>query len=122
MTEGQRIKYLRKEKLGLTLAKFSKELGVAVSTISEIENGRNALSNQMVMLMRKVYNVSEEWLRHGEGEIFKKADDDERTANIANHVIDLDPNSNEFKVYERLKNLSEEDISKVLQIIDIMAK
>ena len=122
MTEGDRIRHLRKDVLKLTLDKFSKALGVSRSAISDIEGGRNALSNQMVMLMRKVYNVNEEWLRHGEGEIFKKPDDDERTADITSHVIDLDPNSDEFKVYERLKHLKKEDISKVLQIIEILAK
>lgn len=122
MTDGQRIKYLRKEVLGITLAKFSKALGVAVSTISEIENGRNALSNQMVMLIRNEYNVNEEWLRNGDGEIFREPDDDERTADIADHIIDLDPESDEFKLYEKLMKLSKEDISKLLQIAEILAK
>ena len=122
MTEGERIRHLRKDVLGLTLDKFSKALGVSRSAISDIESGRNALSNQMVMLMRKVYNANEEWLRNGEGEIFKQLDDEERTAEIASYVIDLDPDSDEFKVYELLKDLDSENISKILRIAEILAK
>lgn len=122
MTEGDRIRHLRKDVLKLTLDKFSKALGVSRSAISDIEGGRNALSNQMVMLMRKIYNVNEEWLRYGEGEIFKKPDDDERTADIATHVIDLDPESDEFRLYELMKEMDEKDISKIFQIAKIFVK
>jgi transcriptional regulator with XRE-family HTH domain len=122
MTEGERIRHLRKDVLKLTLDKFSRPLGVSRSAISDIEGGRNALSNQMVMLLRKIYNVSEEWLRSGEGEIFKKADDEERVADIADYIIDLDPESDEFRLYELLKKLDEKQIAKILQIAEILAK
>lgn len=122
MTENERVRKLRKEILGLTLDKFSKALGVSRSAISDVESGRNALSNQMVMLIRKVYNVNEEWLRNGEGEVFKQLDDEERIADIEDHIIDLDPDSDEFRLYEKLMKLSEEDISKLLQIAEILAK
>lgn len=122
MTEGQRIKYLRKEVLKLTLAKFSKELGVAVSTISEIENGRNALSNQMVMLIRKVYNVNEEWLRTGEGDVFRNITDEERTAETIDIVMDIDPDSEKLTLINKLKDLDDETVHALLMLIEAIKK
>ena len=122
MTENERIRKLRKEILGLTLDKFSKALGVSRSAISDIESGRNALSNQMVMLIRKIYNVNEEWLRDGTGDVFKSRDDDERIADVTSYIMDIDPNSDEFKLHELIKEMDDDAVSKVLQIAKILAK
>ena len=122
MTEGQRIKYLRKDVLELTLAKFSKELGVAVSTVSEIENGRNALSNQMVMLIRKVYNVNEEWLRTGDGDMFRKITGEERTAETIDIVMDINPDSEKLTLINKLKDLDDQTVHALLMLIEAIKK
>ena len=47
MNTGERVKVLRKDILGLTLDKFGDRLHVGKSAISDIERGRNNLSEQM---------------------------------------------------------------------------
>lgn len=69
MTQGERVKKLRKS-LNLTLEKFGENLGVKRNAISQIETGRNALSNQMLKSICREYGVREEWLRDGIGEPF----------------------------------------------------
>ena len=69
MTQGQRLHELRKS-LNLTLEKFGKSLGVGKTAISKIENGENNLTDQMLISICREYNVSEEWLRDGTGEMF----------------------------------------------------
>lgn len=64
-----RLKEVRKS-LKLTLADFGKKLGVRDSTISSIETGKNALTDQMIKSVCAIYKVNEDWLRHGTGEMF----------------------------------------------------
>lgn len=66
---NERIKQLRKE-LGLTLEKFGERLGVSKVAISLIENGKNALTDQMFKSICREFNVREEWLRTGELPMF----------------------------------------------------
>ena len=69
MTQGERVKELRKA-LNYTLDKFGGKLGVQKSAISKIEKGENNLTDQMLLSMCREFNVSEEWLRTGDGEMF----------------------------------------------------
>lgn len=69
MTCGERVKELRKT-LNLTLEEFGSKVGVTKQTISRIENGVNNLTDQMLISICREYNVSEEWLRDGTGEMF----------------------------------------------------
>lgn len=71
---NDRVKELRRA-LGLSGEKFGANLGVTRSAISDIEKGRNNVSEQMLKLICSVYNVSEQWLRYGIGEMFKKPQD-----------------------------------------------
>ena len=69
LTQGERVKELRKA-LNYTLDKFGGKLGVQKSAISKIEKGENNLTDQMLLSMCREFNVSEEWLRTGDGEMF----------------------------------------------------
>lgn len=76
MTENERIKLIRKSKeVNLTLEKFGNKLGVKKAAISKIENGENAVTDQMRRSICREFGVNEKWLRTGEGEIFHDAQD-----------------------------------------------
>lgn len=66
-----RIKLLRKE-LNLTQEKFGEKLGMKKNSISQIENGVNALTEQLLVSICREFNVNESWLRTGEGEMFSE--------------------------------------------------
>lgn len=69
MTQGERVKEIRKS-LGLTLEKFGEKLGVKKGALSSIENGRNALTEQLAKAICREYNVSYDFLIRGEGDMF----------------------------------------------------
>ena len=69
MTQGERVLEIRKT-LDLTMDKFGEKLGVQKSAISKIEKGRVNLSDQMVKLICREYNVNYDYLTTGEGEMF----------------------------------------------------
>ena len=72
MTIYERIRFLRKEKLGLTQAKFGEILGVNRSTINNIEGNYLVKPEQKEPLYRlicKEFGVDYRWLMTGEGEM-----------------------------------------------------
>ncbi len=83
---NERMKELRKA-LGLTLEKFGERVGVSKTAINKIENGTNNVSDRMLLSVCKEFNVNDEWLRTGEGEMFNQSDDDEELAEIVGRVL-----------------------------------
>ena len=66
---NSRIKEVRKAK-GLSQAAFGAPFGANRDMINNVENGRAAVSDIMVASICRTYDVSEHWLRTGEGEMF----------------------------------------------------
>lgn len=79
MTQGERVKQIRKS-LNLTLEKFGNALGMKKNSVSQVENGKNNLTEQMAKSICREFNVNEEWLRHGTGEMFLQKSNDELEA------------------------------------------
>ena len=74
MTE--RIKELRKT-LGLTQQEMADKVGVKRNTIAQYEIGRNPPTDTVVTLICREFDVNEEWLRTGEGDMFVMRSRDE---------------------------------------------
>lgn len=86
---NERIKQLRKE-LGLTLEKFGEKIGVSRSAMGNIENGVRGVTDQMFKSICREFNVREEWLRNGDGEMFVQMNRDERVADIVKKALASD--------------------------------
>lgn len=65
-----RIKKLRKA-LDLTQQVFAEKIGLKQNSIALIESGKRNISDQAVLSICREFNVREEWLRDGTGEMFK---------------------------------------------------
>jgi len=100
LTENERIREIRKAK-NLTLERFGAMIGVQKSAISKIERGENAVSDQVRLSICRAFNVSEDWIRTGKGEMFLN-DEDTLIAKVADkyHLDSLDLEA--FKLYVRL--------------------
>lgn len=83
---NERIKELRKT-LGLTLEKFGERLGVKKTAISKIERGENNLTEQMFKSICREFNVSEEWLRNGSGEMFIIPEDELNSEQLRQRIM-----------------------------------
>lgn len=75
MTQGERIREVRKT-LGLTLEKFGEKIGMKKNSVSQLENGKNSVTEQVVKAICREYNVDYMWLTTGDGEMFIDTDDD----------------------------------------------
>lgn len=73
---NERIKELRKT-LGFTQQEFADKIGVKRNTVATYEMGRSVPSDSAISLICREFNVSEAWLRTGEGPMFLERSRDE---------------------------------------------
>ena len=117
MTQGERIREVRKT-LGLTLEKFGEKIGMKKNSVSQIENGKNSVTEQVVKSICREFNVDYIWLTTGDGEMFVDTDDDfiERIDRIMAGEDDARKN-----LFKALLEASDEDIAAFQRIIDLFA-
>lgn len=89
---NERIKELRTT-LGLSTEKFGARVGVTRSAISRIENSVVNVTDQMQKSICREFNVNEEWLRNGVGEMFNTLSQDEELAYIVGNAL---PNADDY--------------------------
>lgn len=99
---NERIKEVRKF-LHLTQQTFAERVGLKQQSIAMIEAGKNNPSDQLVIGICREFRVSEEWLRHGTGEMFipspsstveklcEEYDLDDAARIVLEKFIELDP-------------------------------
>lgn len=71
---NDRIKEVRKAK-GLTMEQFGARIGLGKSAVNKIEKGINGTTDQTMQSICREFNVSEVWLRTGEGQMLDDAAD-----------------------------------------------
>lgn len=91
---NNRIKQLR-EHLGKNQEKFGEELGLSRNYISLVENGQRNLSEQSFKVLCSLYDVNEDWLRYGTGEMFQPISKDDEISMLFGKV--LKENDSDFK-------------------------
>ncbi len=111
----ERIRKLRKE-LGLTQQKFADALGVKQNTIAQYESGRNEPIDAVISLICREFNVSEDWLRTGEGEMFKPKSRNEELFEFAAKVAEGDPGSIQAQLLAVMSRLTDEQWEVLAQV------
>ena len=83
-TIGDRIRYLRKDVLRKTQKDFGEAIGLKPNSVSDIESGKNNLTEQTANAICREFNIREKWLREGIGEMKIEDFQEERYAsNVA---------------------------------------
>lgn len=83
---NERIKELRST-LGLSAEKFGAKIGVTRSAISKMELGVCNVSEQSIISICREFNVNQEWLRNGTGEMFNSLSQEEELAYIVGQAL-----------------------------------
>ena len=99
---NNRLKELRSH-LNMSLEDFGTALGVTRAAVSRWENGERGISNQAILSICREFNVSERWLRTGEGEMFEQTREtvldrlaaeyslDKEQVSVIENFLDLSP-------------------------------
>ena len=69
MAMNERVKALRNH-LGLSMKAFGEKLSLSQGNVSLIESGKVNITDRNIKLICSTWNVDENWLRNGEGEMF----------------------------------------------------
>lgn len=114
MTQNERVKEIRKT-LGLTLEKFGDRLGLKKNAISQIETGKNSLTEQNAKAICREFGVDYIWLTTGDGEMFVETDDD-----ILETIDRIMIGENEFhkNLFKTFARLDEDELLALERIID----
>lgn len=80
-----RIKEVRKH-LKLTQTEFGERIGVKGNTITGYETGLRSPSDAVITSICREFNVSEKWLRTGDGDMFVKMSRDEELTRFFGEV------------------------------------
>ena len=117
MNIGDRLKRLRKE-LDLTQEAFASRIGSVQNTITGYESGRRNPSAPVISLICREFDVNEEWLRNGTGEMFAPKSNDELEALAKKYNLS---NADQVLIekYVNLKSGSRETIINFM--IDVVA-
>lgn len=105
---NERLKKLRKT-LDMTQQEFADKLRVPRNTIGGYEVGKSNPSDAAVNNICNTFNVNEEWLREGKGEMFIKMTRDEEIATFIGKTLHSEGDSFKKRLISALSALNESD-------------
>lgn len=118
---NERVKALRKA-LDLTQQEFADRIRVKRNTVATYEMGRSGISDAAVSLICKEFNVNEEWLRTGEGEMFLDVSREEDIANLVVQLMADEPDSFRNRLISALARLSVDQWEVLESIANMMTE
>lgn len=123
-----RIRKLRKE-LDLTQQKFADRLGVKRNTVGQWECGINALTDQVINSICREFDVNDNWLRTGEGNMFIELSEQEKVMKYTGLLLKDEDSvvANAIQAlivtYEQLDDTSKATLNKIImQYMDNLKK
>lgn len=120
-----RIKKLRTE-LECTQEEFAKKLGLARNSIANYEIGRREPTNAIITSICREFNVNEEWLRTGRGEMFRQLLPTDEVAGYVEDLLEYDGHGNAFydmiiemmKAYHNIDDKSKSVVKEYFKMIE----
>jgi transcriptional regulator with XRE-family HTH domain len=112
---NKRLKMIRTESR-LNQADFSKRLGMAQSTYAALESGKTKIRDRHINLICSTFNVNNDWLITGKGEMFKE----DLVEQVGVEVARLFSNGDDLtkKLILGLSELDESEIEIVKILVD----
>lgn len=103
-----RIKQIRKAHK-LTQVEFGEKIGVKGNTVTGYETGLRNPTDAVILSICREFNVSERWLRTGEGEPTIKLTRNQEIAKFLNDVMKLPDEDIKKQFIDALSKLDERD-------------
>ncbi|GHU47269.1 hypothetical protein FACS1894120_5140 [Clostridia bacterium] len=107
---NERVKELRNAQ-GLSQSAFANMLGIKNAAISDIERKKNNLTEANILAICYKFNVNENWLRTGEGEMYNKN-------KLEQEAYPIEWSTAQINIYEMMINARREEISAMEKYIE----
>lgn len=118
---NERLKKLRKA-LDMTQQAFSDKLGVKRNTVGQWEIGRNEPSDAIIFSICREFNVNENWLRTGEGDMFMELSRDEQIEEFIGNLLQGEEDSFKRRLISGLAALDENGWKVLEDFLDSIQK
>ena len=125
---NERIRLLRKE-LGLNQSDFGNKIGVKQGTVAGYESGARTPLDAVVSSICREFDVNEEWLRTGEGEMFEQMTEQQKLLKYTGMLLKdkdsaiVNAIQSFIVTYEQLDDTSKATLEKIVQqFIDNLKK
>lgn len=105
---NERLKKLRKA-LDLTQQEFADRIGIKRNSFANYETGRNTPIDAIIISICREFNVSEDWLRDGIGDMFLPTDRSADIAKLTKQLLNEESDSFKNRFVSMLANLTIEE-------------
>ena len=105
---NDRLKKLRKA-FDLTQQEFADRIGVKRNSLANYETGRNTPIDAIIVSICREFNVNEEWLRTGAGDMFLPVDRNTDLARLTKLLLNEENDSFKNRFVSMLANLTVEE-------------
>lgn len=118
---NERLKKLRKT-LDLTQQEFADRIGSKRNTIAKYETDTNVPSAAVISLICREFNVNENWLRTGEGDMFMELSRDEQIEEFIGNLLHGEEDSFKRRLISGLAALDENGWKVLEDFLDSIQK
>lgn len=105
---NERLKKLRKA-LDITQQEFADRIGIKRNSFANYETGRNTPIDAIIVSICREFDVNEEWLRTGKGDMFLLLDRNADIARLTKLLLNEESDSFKNRFVSMLANLSVEE-------------
>ena len=105
---NERLKILRKS-LKLTQQEFADRIGIKRNSLANYEIGRNTPIDAIVVSICREFNVNEDWLRTGNGEMFLTTNRNADIARLTRQLLSEESDSFKNRFISMLSNMTVEE-------------
>lgn len=118
---NERLKKLRKT-LDMTQQEFADKIGIKRNSLANYETGRNTPIDAIVVSICREFNVNEEWLRTGKGEMFIELSRNEEIAEFVGQLMSDEDDSFKKRLISGLAALDENGWKVLEDFLDSIQK
>ena len=116
-----RIKAVRKA-LKLSQEKFADAIGLVRNTVTQMEMGVLNPGKRTIADIVRVFNVNEDWLLTGEGDMFNPQSREDEITQLAAVTLRDSPDSFRNRVIHMLVNATDEELEVLDKLLQKMVK
>ena len=116
-----RFKELRKE-LNVTKQEFADKLKISRNFVAQIEMGSKVPSDRTIDDVCREFNVNEEWLRSGTGEMFQPENKNDEISKLFGNVLKSSDDDFKYRLINALAKLDDSGWDNLEKLLDMIYK
>ena len=117
-----RLKKIRNESpYGKSQSSFAEFLGIPQANLASYETGRRTPTDAVIQLICQKWNVNQDWLRTGNGEMFVELSKDEQISAMLGEIQRSGDENFKYRLVSALCKLSESDWTALENLVDMIS-